>query len=211
VSALVRPERVVVPGPAGSLEVVAEEARGVPRANYAVVCHPHPLHGGTMENKVVTTLGRTFLAAGVATLRFNFRGVGASVGSFDGGSGETEDARSVAAYGAVRWPGRRLMLAGFSFGAFVALKLAQTESVDLLISVAPPVGRFDFSGLEAPSAPWLVVQGDADEVVDPQRVFDWVKGLAPAPSLRIMPGGGHLFHRHLVELRDAVGEALRSG
>ena len=112
---------------------------------------------------------------------------------------------------ALRWPGRRLMLAGFSFGAFVALKLAQIEPAELLITVAPPVDRFDFSGLAAPRAPWLVVQGDADDIVDPRRVIEWVRGFNPAPHLVVVPGVGHFFHGHLAELRDAVGNVLRSG
>lgn len=206
-----RPVRLMIPGPAGPLEAVAEEASGVQRASYAVLCHPHPLHGGTMENKVVTTLARTLQTGGVATLRFNFRGVGRSAGTFDCGRGETDDARAAVRYGAVRWPGRRLMLAGFSFGAFVALQLAQVEAAELLITVAPPVDRFDFSGLAAPRGPWLVVQGDADDVVDPQRVFEWVKRFAPAPDLVVVPGVGHFFHGHLAELRDAVANTLRSG
>ena len=203
--------RLMIPGPAGPLEAVAEDASGAPRASYAVLCHPHPLHGGTMENKVVTTLARALQTGGVATLRFNFRGVGRSAGAFDCGRGETDDARAVANYGAARWPGHRLMLAGFSFGAFVALQLAQAEAAELLITVAPPVDRFDFSGLAAPRAPWLVVQGDADDVVDPQRVFEWVKRIAPAPDLVVVPGVGHFFHGHLAELREAVANALRSG
>jgi uncharacterized protein len=206
-----RPEQVMIPGPAGSLEAAAEEASGAMRSRYAVLCHPHPLHGGTMENKVVTTLGKALRIGGVATLRFNFRGVGRSTGAFDGGRGETDDAQAVAAYGALRWPGRRLLLAGFSFGAFVALKLAQVEPVELLITVAPPVDRFDFSELAAPRAPWLVVQGDADDIVDPQRVLEWVRSLTPAPHLVVVPGVGHFFHGHLAELRDAVADVLRSG
>jgi hypothetical protein len=164
-----------------------------------------------MENKVVTTLARALQSGGVATLRFNFRGVGQSAGSFDCGRGETDDARAVVRFGAVRWPGCRLILAGFSFGAFVALKVAQVEAAELLITVAPPVDRFDFSGLAAPPSPWLVVQGDADDVVDPQRVFEWVKRFAPAPDLKVVPGVGHFFHGHLAELRDAVASVLRSG
>jgi hypothetical protein len=204
-------ERVTIAGPVGSLEAVAEEASGAPRSSYAVVCHPHPLHGGTMENKVVTTLGRALRTEGVATLRFNFRGVEHSTGAFDNGQGETEDARAVADYGALRWPGRRLMLAGFSFGAFVALRLAQVEPIELLITVAPPIDRFDFSALQAPRAPWVVVQGDADDVVDPERVIAWVGSFAPPPHLVVVPGVGHFFHGHLAELRDALGAALRSG
>ncbi len=134
-----------------------------------------------------------------------------SEGAFDAGRGETADAAAVATYGAVRWPGRRLVLAGFSFGAYVALRLAQQRELSRLITVAPPVERFDFSGLAAPACPWLLVQGDADDVVDPHRVLAWAEALEPPPRLLVMPGVGHFFHGHLSELRDAVVDAIRSG
>ena len=204
------PLRLSIAGPAGALDAIAEEPR-VPGPSYAVLCHPHPLFGGTMENKVVTTLARACQAIGIPTLRFNFRGVGSSAGVFDEGAGETADAAAVASYGALRWPGRKLVLAGFSFGAYVALRLALKRNTSRLITVAPPVDRFDFAALKAPGCPWLIVQGDADDVVDPHRVFAWVQGLNPQPRLVVMPGVGHFFHGHLPELRDAVIDAIRSG
>lgn len=204
-------ERLAIPGPTGVLEAIAHEAEGTAQPLYAVVCHPHPLYGGTMDNKVVYTVARALQTSGVATLRFNFRGVGASAGSYDEGAGETRDAAAVADFGAARWPGRRLILAGFSFGAFVALRLALAREMARLITVAPPVGRFDFSELRAPACPWLVVQGDADDVVDPSTVIAWVMRQDPKPELRVVPGVGHFFHGHLAELRDAVIETLRSG
>jgi alpha/beta superfamily hydrolase len=203
-------ERLSIDGPAGPLEAIVEDP-GLPGEGYAVLCHPHPLHGGTMDNKVVVTLARAFRETGIPTLRFNFRGVGSSAGTYDHGNGETADADAVAAYGALRWPDRRLLLAGFSFGAFVALRLALERGASRLITVAPPVDRMDFSALAVPSCPWLVVQGDSDEVVDPQRVFAWAKSCKPQPKLVVMPGVGHFFHGHLPLLRDAVIDAIRSG
>ena len=204
-------ERLAIPGPAGVLEAIAHEAEGAAQPLYGIVCHPHPLYGGTMDNKVVYTVARALQTSGIATLRFNFRGVGESQGTYDEGAGETRDAAAVADFGAARWPNRRLILAGFSFGAFVALRLALARDTARLITVAPPVGRFDFSELHAPACPWLVVQGDADDVVDPSAVIAWVKRQDPTPQLRVVPGVGHFFHGHLAELRDAVIEALRSG
>jgi uncharacterized protein len=157
------------------------------------------------------TLARALHATGMPTLRFNFRGVGSSSGVFDEGRGETADAAAVASYGALRWPGRHLVLAGFSFGAFVALRLALERDTSRLITVAPPVDRFDFTELTAPGCPWLIVQGDADDLVDPQRVLAWAKALDPSPKLVVMPGVGHFFHGHLPELRDAVIDTIRSG
>jgi alpha/beta superfamily hydrolase len=200
-------ERVTISA-AGSLEAIVEEV-SVAGDRYAVICHPHPLFGGTMDNKVVSTVARALNESGIPTVRFNFRGVGKSEGTFDAGIGETADAAAVASWGAARWPGRQLIIAGFSFGAYVALRLAQQRAASHLITVAPAVGRFDFSVLKVPGCPWLVVQGDADEVVDPRSVIDWVGGLEPRPKLVVMPGVGHFFHGRLLELRDAVRDALR--
>jgi len=179
-------------------------------ASYAVVCHPHPLHGGTMENKVVTTLARALRDAGVATLRFNFRGVGASAGTYDQGAGETADADAVAAWGRERWPGKTLIIAGFSFGACVALRLALQRSTAQLITVAPAIELLDARTTATPACPWLIVQGDADDVVSPKAVIAWAASLHPAPRLVVLPGVGHFFHGHLQELRNAVNTAIRS-
>jgi alpha/beta superfamily hydrolase len=204
------PERLFIEGQAGALEAIVEEA-AVPGSRYAIVCHPHPLFGGTMDNKVVTTVARALHETGIATVRFNFRSVGASAGEYDQGVGETADADAVASWGARRWPGRDLVIAGFSFGAYVALRLAQQRVPRHLITVAPALELFDAFGMAVPQCPWLVVQGDADEVVDPKAVINWVNGLDPKPRLVVLPGVGHLFHGRLRELRDAIVDAIRSG
>ena len=204
-----RPEHISIAGQAGALEAIVEDP-GVQGSSYGVICHPHPLYGGTMENKVVTTVARALQETGIPTLRFNFRGVGASAGEFDHGVGETADADAVAAWGAQRWAGRSLVIAGFSFGGYVALRLAQQRPPRCLITIAPAV-----QGIAAltpvPHCPWLVVQGDADELVDPTAVIDWVNTLDPKPRLLVLPGVGHFFHGRLRDLRDAVIDAIRSG
>ena len=147
---------------------------------------------------------------GIPTLRFNFRGVGASEGAFDGGAGETQDADAVASWGARRWPGRTLVIAGFSFGGYVALRLAQRRVPRYLITIAPAIQRFDGTSMAVP-CPWLVVQGDADDVVDPAAVVEWVNSLDPRPRLVVLPGVGHFFHGRLHDLKNAVVDAIRSG
>jgi uncharacterized protein len=207
-------ERLSLEGPAGALEVIVEDPGG-PGQSFAVVCHPHPLFGGTMNNKVVTTVARALQATGIPTLRFNFRGVGASAGVFDQGAGETADADCVASWGAKRWPGRTLVIAGFSFGGYVALRLALKRAArhaapKFLITMAPAIQRFE-EPVAAPGCPWLVIQGDADDVVDPAAVIEWVNGLDPPPRLVVLAGAGHFFHGRLHEVRDAVIDAIRSG
>ena len=202
--------RLSMAGPAGAIEAIAEDP-GASGSSYAVVCHPHPLFGGTMDNKVVTTVARALHEIGMPTLRFNFRGVGASAGVFDQGVGETADADAVASWGAERWPGRTLVLAGFSFGGYVALRPAQQRVPRHLITIAPAITRFDVVGMAVPPCPWLVIQGDADDVVDPAAVIDWANGLDPKPRLVVLPGVGHFFHGRLHDLRDAVIDAIRSG
>ena len=213
--ALPRAENVQIGGPAGRLEAVVEDpSPGKMPPAFLVVCHPHPLHGGAMTNKVVTTLARTAHAQGVPSLRFNFRGVGASEGAFDEGRGETQDALAVVAFGRQRWPDASLWLAGFSFGGVVALRASTTRGVGIvekLVTVAPALGRNFGSVREVsvPSCPWLVVQGDADEVIDGGLVIDWAGELDPAPQLQVLPGVGHFFHGHLNTLQDAVAAFLR--
>ncbi|MGP0085600.1 MAG: alpha/beta hydrolase [Steroidobacteraceae bacterium] len=209
-------QRLVIDGPAGAIEAIVEDpapsgSPEVAASAYAVVCHPHPLFGGTMENKVVTTLARAFQACAMPTVRFNFRGVGASQGTFDQGNGETADLEAIVAWAEARWPERQLVAAGFSFGGYVATRLSTRRILGRLITVAPPVTRFDFSEFSSPLCPWLVVQGAADEVVDATAVSDWAKSLKPPPRLVILPGVGHFFHGHLPELRDTVINEIRSG
>lgn len=196
-------QRLSVAGPAGSLECAvdspAAEAPGV-----VVVCHPHPLHGGTMDNKVVHTLARAMQEMGAPTLRFNFRGTGASAGSYDEGRGEVDDLIAVAAFARVRWPQAELWLAGFSFGAWVALQAESRLTPAKLITVAPPVGRFADGSVGTPRSPWLLVQGDADEVVESADVLAWARSLTPGPELALLPGAGHFFHGRLHELKDRL-------
>jgi len=204
-----RGERLSIEGQAGALEAIVEDLGGA-APSYGVICHPHPLFGGTMDNKVVTTVARALHETGIPTLRFNFRGVGASAGVFDQGVGETDDADAVAAWGEEHWPGHSLVLAGFSFGGLIALRLAQRRIPRLLITVAPAIQGLDAS-TSVPRCPWTVIQGDADDVVDPAAVIHWVNGLEPRPRLAVLPGVGHFFHGRLHALRDAVIDAIRSG
>lgn len=203
-------ERLRIAGPAGVLEAIVEDPGDSGGPSYAVICHPHPLYGGTMENKVVTTLARALRDADVTTVRFNFRGVGASAGAYDQGVGEIADAAAVASWGELRWPGKTLIIAGFSFGGYVALRLASQRTTARLITVAPAIEMFDAEITAAPDCPWLIVQGDADDVVNPKAVIAWAAGLNPAPRLVVLPGVGHFFHGHLPDLRNVVNSAIRS-
>lgn len=198
------PQALRIAGPAGELEVLREEPQLAPGAGIAVICHPHPQHGGTMQNKVVHTLARACHELGMATLRFNFRGVGASSGVYDAGRGETADTLAVVAQARQLWPGRELTLAGFSFGAMVALQAAPAARPERVISVAPAVTREEFGATLRPDCAWLVVMGDADEVVDPAAVRRWVAEFAAPPAFVSLPGVGHFFHGRLTELKQLV-------
>jgi alpha/beta superfamily hydrolase len=187
-----------------------QEAPASGQAGFAVICHPHPLFGGTMQNKVVHTLARACQENGLATLRFNFRGVGGSRGTYDEGRGETEDALAMVAWGRERWPEVPLTLAGFSFGGMVALQAAVRVTPSKLVTVAPAVARPEFAGAGRPSCPWLIVQGDADELVDIRDVRAFAAGPDRAAQLVVLPGGEHFFHGRLNELRDAVSKFLKN-
>ena len=198
-------------GPAGRLEVAVDvpgdEVARVPVV--AVVCHPLPTEGGTMHNKVVTMAARALRELGATTVRFNFRGTGDSEGTYDAGDGERADLRAVAEWVRATRPGDQLWLAGFSFGAYVSLAMAAELQPSVLVSIAPPAGRWDFDAIPAPTMPWLVIQGEADEVVDPQAVYAWLDGLRAEPELVRMPDTSHFFHRKLIDLRGAIRSGLR--
>ena len=197
---------LTLPGPAGALEVAVDPpgAEVVARPVIAVLCHPLPTEGGTMHNKVVTMVARSLRELGVTTVRFNFRGTGASDGAFDHGEGELDDLRAVVAWVRDTRPDAALWLGGFSFGAYVSLRGAMELQPSVLISIAPPAGRWDFARIVLPTMPWMVIQGEEDEVVDPQAVYDWLADSGADAELVRMPETSHFFHRKLMDLRGAI-------
>lgn len=201
----------LLPGPTGELEVLTtfSEENTTP-VRVGIVCHPHPLHGGTMNNKVVTTLSRTLRELGLHTVRFNFRGVGKSAGVFDHGQGELKDLLAIVDWVKQVYPDAIIWLAGFSFGSFVAIKAATQLNVERLIAIAPPVSHFDLQHLPEIPCPWIVVQGEQDEVISAEAVFEWVEQVHQKPILIRMPDAGHFFHGKLLELREALITALQS-
>lgn len=202
--------RLSIPGPIGPLEALTTCPARAAKAT-AVICHPHPLHGGTMDNKVVHTLARSFGELGLRTVRFNFRGVGASAGEHAHGVGETEDVLAVLHWVRDRCPDDPLWLAGFSFGGLMALRAAAQFPVAQLILVAPPVHLYPERGPPpAPRVPTLVLQGEDDDVVPAAEVQAWADRLSPRPAVHLFPGVGHFFHGRLNELRAAVQDALRA-
>ncbi len=197
-------EAVTIEGPAGVLEALYEVSDESPSpAAIAVVCHPHPLHGGTMTNKVAYMLARALVELGAAAVRFNFRGVGASGGQYADGVGEVDDALAVVDWAHRRHPQAGIWLAGFSFGGAVAVRASIQREVQQLVLVAPAVEHFDVSDVHPP-CPCLVVQGDADELVPELSVRHWVQTRDSEVTLLVEPGVGHFFHGKLVQLKKQL-------
>ncbi|MGE8496212.1 MAG: alpha/beta hydrolase [Pseudomonas sp.] len=204
---LTRETPVFIDGPCGQLEALSLEvadARGV-----ALLCHPNPVQGGTMLNKVVSTLQRTARDAGFTTLRFNYRGVGASAGSHDMGTGEVDDAEAAARWAQAQYPGLPLTLLGFSFGGFVAASLAgrlerEGVAVERLFMVAPAVHRLTADNPIAEQGSLTVIQPETDEVVDPESVYAWSQALERPHELLKVAECGHFFHGKLTDLKDLV-------
>jgi uncharacterized protein len=192
-------ERLTVTGPAGAIEVVLN-VPGPSLRGLALVCHPHPLQGGTLDNKVVQTLAKTFFALRYAAVRFNFRGVGQSAGSFDDGEGETDDALAVLAHAHRRF-GESLpvALAGFSFGSYVQTRVAERVQAERLILVGPAVNRFTVRNVAADT---IVVHGEEDDVVPLADVFAWAR--PQQLPIVVFPGCGHFFHGRLPQLARIV-------
>lgn len=208
-----REAALLIPGPAGPLEAIVTPAgSGDAAPRYvAILCHPHPLHGGTMENKVVTTLMRTYRDLDVQVVRFNFRGVGASAGSFDQGVGELADLLAVIAWVREQFTGAQLLLAGFSFGSAMAAQASYHGSAPAhLLLVAPPIERYAYDRAGAFPCATCVVQGDQDERVNAQGVYDWAAGLNSSLEIIRYPAAGHFFHSYLANVKADLTPILRT-
>jgi alpha/beta superfamily hydrolase len=192
-----------IDGPAGQIACAVDQPAGAPRG-VVVLCHPHPQHGGTMDNKVVQTLARAFLQLGYRAVRFNFRGVGRSAGVWDEGRGEVDDALAVIA--SQRDPQLPLALGGFSFGGYVAAqaaaRLAGEAPVERLVLVGPATSRFD---VPAVASDTVVIHGESDDVVPLAATLDWAR--PQVLPVIVLPGVGHFFHGQLTLLKNQVLQA----
>ncbi|MBU1361213.1 MAG: alpha/beta fold hydrolase [Gammaproteobacteria bacterium] len=207
-----RTEKIYLKGAAGVIEALRDPAAaGPPALGVAIIAHPHPLYGGTMDNKVVQTLARAFVQCGWNAVRFNFRGVGASEGVHDEGKGECDDLLSVINQTAPDGP---LCIAGFSFGAFVASRAAEelwaTREIRQFVLVGTAASRFSIASLPADvHERTLVVHGELDDTVSLASVFDWAR--PQSLPVTVVPGGGHFFHGQLPLLKSLVIRHLRAG
>jgi len=201
------PEERIIQAPCGDLEIAVTCPSTSPpdgTSPWAVICHPHPLHGGAMTNKVVYMISRSFNALGVATVRFNFRGVGKSAGEFDNGEGECGDLRAVVDWVNQMYQPSELWLGGFSFGSYVALRSHRDLHASRLLLVAPAVERFDFNALSVSEIPTLIVQGGQDDVVSPDAVIEWAEAQENRPKFEWFQEADHFFHGKLNELRETI-------
>lgn len=199
-------KNVFIPGPVGQLEALSSFSETLSdKSQAAIICHPHPLHGGTMHNKVVHILAKSFELLNIPTLRFNYRGVGQSDGTYAQAVGETQDCLAVYDWLANHLePNAKIYLAGFSFGSYIALQTSLLRPSSGLISIAPPVKSFNFENASQIRVPWLIVQGEEDDVVQPQDVYDFIEDLNISYELIKMPETGHFFHGKLIELRKIL-------
>ena len=206
-------QKTVVTGPAGSIEAVVdapELAPGVAPRGVVVIAHPHPLFGGTMDNKVVQTLARAFVQCGWQAVRFNFRGVGATEGVYDEGRGELQDLLAVVQQVA---PQGTLALAGFSFGAFVTSHAVQTlwpqRAIEKIVLVSTAASRFTVANIPPEAhAHTLTLHGEQDDTVPLAAVMDWAR--PQTLPVTVIPGGGHFFHGQLPLLKSLVVRHLRA-
>jgi alpha/beta superfamily hydrolase len=201
-----------LPGPAGTIEACwenAESGRGQwPQPLVTVIAHPHPLYGGAMDNKVVTTLARMYRRLGADVVRFNFRGVGASGGSHDQGRGEIEDMLAVVHWALAREPRAVLLLAGFSFGSAIAAATSERVAARHLALVAPPVDRYPYAPRGDFACPTTIVLGGADEIVAVAAVSAWAHQRPRVTDVIVLPEASHFFHGQLVALERELGAAV---
>lgn len=198
---------IFITGEAGHLELLTTSPENPSTQNkgVAIVCHPHPLHQGTMNNKVVHTLSKAFHNKGLYTVRFNYRGVGKSEGAYGNSIGEVADLLSVLKWVDSVLDNPAIWLAGFSFGAYIAARGASLHACNQLYSIAPAVTNQPYETLSKVACPWIVVQGEKDEVIAPEKVYQWFDN-TQTPNMQLIkcPDTSHFFHGQLVNLRQIV-------
>lgn len=197
-----------IEGPAGPLEILIEKPAGNARAA-VVFAHPLPTHGGTMHTKVVFQGAKALARIGCAVLRFNFRGVGLSAGTWDEGRGEIDDYRAAIGFMATQYPGTELWAAGFSFGSYVALTAgAADDRICALIGIAPPVNRYDFDMVKTSTKPKFIIHGNADELIPLTAVREFYAQLADPKELIEIDRATHLFDGQVGEVGEALEDLL---
>ena len=197
-----------IPGAAGALEALLDLPGGTPRA-VAVFGHPHPLHGGTMHTKALYQAAKAMPRIGVAALRINFRGVGQSAGTFDAGPGEMDDFRAAVTYAEQRFPDRPIWAAGMSFGSWIAMTSgAQDPRVSLLLGIAPPVDRYDFSVLRTCTLPKFIIHGESDELISIKEIRRFYAQLPEPKELVTIEDANHLFEGKTSLVGEAVEDLL---
>lgn len=199
---------LTVPGPVGNIEAILTVPDIINSKYVALIGHPHSLQGGSMNNKVVTTLAKTFKELGIPNLRFNFRGVGQTAGTYDEGVGESEDMLALAGEWQREQANIEFIFAGFSFGSYVAYRAAAQLKHSLLITIAPPVHHYNYQEFQPAPSPWLIIQGDADEVVPYDLVIDFAKH-APSPiEVKEFAATSHFFHGKLLDLKSVLSDYI---
>lgn len=211
-----------IQGPAGKIEfsclMPVPETNHTNKPKLAIICHPHPLHGGSMHNKVVTTVARTFVALGITSIIFNFRGVGKSEGIYQQGIGETEDALSVIHFAEKQYPQHEIYLAGFSFGAYIALRAASLTPLRHLMMIAPAVNHMNFSAILPQYhclSSWLIIIAENDTIVPAQAIINYVTHIKQPPSVirpRILSFSdtSHFFDGKLLTLKQRLTDYLQA-
>ena len=199
---------IFITGAAGDIEVLITRPKVLSESSpIAIISHPHPLYGGTMTNKVVHILAKSFSELDAITVRFNFRGVGKSEGKYDEGIGEADDLKALVTQLQLWRPEAPIWLAGFSFGAYVTIRAQAALKVEKLLLVAPPVSMYPFDELDEIVCPWVVIQGGQDEVIDANAVKSWLSARPNRPQLIWMEEASHFFHGKLNEVKDALLKA----
>ena len=197
-----------IAGPAGPLEALLDEPEGEPRA-VAVFGHPHPQHGGTMHTKALYQAAKAMPRIGVAALRFNFRGVGRSVGTFDAGPGEKEDFKAAVDFVSERFPDAPIWAAGMSFGSWIAMTVgAQDSRVSLLLGIAPPVDRYDFDALRTCTLPKFIIHGEEDELISIKEIRKFYSQIPEPKELVTIEYANHLFEGKTPLVAEAVEDLL---